>query len=133
MVAHDYNVPISDCPACQRLLQITHNFSKPPSECPGCLEAAAIRGGYVVQATSNAEGASAHHAAIIHCASATPATAVSDLSHDLISTRARHAASEAVQQIRRERVAEQSIAASWDLVIQDLNRDLSPSGTVSKP
>ena len=43
MIAHDLSKSPYDCPACQRLLQITHDLSKSPSDCPGCVESAVQR------------------------------------------------------------------------------------------
>ena len=126
MVAHDYSKPIGDCPACQRLLQITHDFSKSPSDCPGCVEKAAIQGGYAGHATNG--GGGADHASANH-ASVTPTTCAGNAPHNLISAHARDAAREAVQRMRTEQAAKHAVAASWDSVITEMNnRNRSPGG-----
>jgi hypothetical protein len=126
MVAHDYSMSIYDCPGCRRLREVKHDLSKPPSECPGCVEAAAIRGGYAAHAVA-AKGASAHHPSANH-APVTPATSANAAPHDLISARARDAAREAVQRMRREREAKRAAADSWAAVIDEINRNHSPGG-----
>lgn len=79
-----------------------HDFTKRPEDCPRCQERRATR------------------------PREQPAKAPGTLDPDLVMDRANRAAHAAVKGLRAEEAAKQTITESWNEVIADLSRNLSP-------
>lgn len=131
MAEHDFSQPPDRCPRCIELRNLVHNMSLPPSLCPACIEfgrerSRPSRSTHVLGIDGTGAlglGRQGAHAAAVHTSLpiARPASVV-------LNDGPARAARQAVERVRAEAAAKRAAAASWNLVIQETNRNLSPSG-----
>jgi hypothetical protein len=131
MAAHDYSLSVDECPRCVELKNLEHDMDVPPSGCRACNEWRLERSGksrthvpgltfgLVVPRVAHATGAS------MSLPIPSPKPAVVDSGR---TAAADQAARQAVERLRAKEAAERAVADSWDLVIKEINRQMSPSG-----
>jgi hypothetical protein len=131
MAEHDYSLPIDKCPRCIEIRSFVHDMNLPPSQCPACIEMRHERSrnsrnthvpgltlGLVVPRVAHPAGAN------MSLPITPPKSAVVDSGH---IAAANQAARQAAERLRSKEAVERAVADSWDLVIREINRQMSPS------